>query len=471
MFAVPPYMLNVRPILKIGGTTVASGATIGFGQDQNIVISIVGSDGDTDRIQNIITAGNYSAIILQAQDTSLSMLSNNIDKLLESSRNVDSMSLTRDDLLGQMLYTIGVSYFQKLSFENEVYAKALQLLSLRQPAEAMVTHRVKVNYVFGLPLAANEGGLNIDVDRNTSVVVSPTQDSERVKAFMILSGLSSSGWENLILEAFVDVPAVSTVKLLKLASEQGIPIYTITSINLNNILPQLQLTSDVKNDVQNAVNAGKEVIISKTNLTFNQWNGAGYIIRDPANGSAGYMISGNTAGGDSMTWQDVADFWRTFYLRDKAVKIASALIGTTYVWGGASDTGTDCSGLVYQAYDGLGLPIHPAAGQYQTCSDKNWLRDWDQRLPGDIAWASGNGHDGILAGWNTIPWPPNSTTSTVTGLTVIHASGNLCADGKTICGKFKRVIESKIASPTTTDLSGEGLSFFGAPIDKVCRPR
>ncbi len=459
LLSVPPYLINVKPVLKVSGSIVATGAPIGLGQDQNIVISLIGADGDADRIDNIITAGNYSAIVLQSQDTPIQTTSKTISSLLQNVTNLDSTNVTRDDLLGQMLYTIGISYFQKLSFENAVYAKNLQLINYRQPSVAMVTHRIKVDYVFGLPRAVSEGGINIDVDRNINVVASPTQENERIKAFMILSGLSSSAWENRILDAFMNLPSVSAAQLLKLASTRGIPIYTITSANINEVIPQLQVAGEVISDIRNAANAGKVVIISKTNVPYNQWNGVGYIVMDPVTGAAGYMISGNAAGGESMTWQDVIDYWRTFNTRDKAVKIASALKGTPYVWGGASETGTDCSGLVYQAYEGVGLPEHTASDQYDTCDENNWLRDWDQRLPGDIVWKAGKDHTGILAGWNTIPWPPNSTTN-VTGLTVIHASGS-----------FKRVIESKIASPTTTDLCCEGLSYFGIPIDKVGRPR
>ncbi len=167
----------------------------------------------------------------------------------------------------------------------------------------MVTHKVTLSYLFGLPRSASEGGINIDVDLNICVVVSPTQDNERVKAFMILSGLSSSAWENRILEAFINLPSVSAVQLLKLASEGGIPIYTVTSANVNDMLPQLQVGPDVAIDIQNAVNAGKKIIISKTNVTYNQWTGVGYVIMNPSTGAAGYIISGNSAGGDDLGCQ------------------------------------------------------------------------------------------------------------------------------------------------------------------------
>jgi hypothetical protein len=490
MLDVPPYLLTVKPVLKISGATVATGASIGLGQDQNIMISFAGPDGDTDRVQNVITAGVYSAIVLQAQDTSTKIPSKNMATLVDNAKNVGASGLTLDDLLGQMLYSIGVSYFQKLSFENDVYAKTLQLINSRQPAEAMVTHLVKVSYLFGMPRSVSEDGISIDVDRNINVVVSPTQDNERIKAFMLLSGLSSSVWENRILEAFFDVPSVSAVRLLKLASEQGVPVHTITNTNLNDILSQLQVSSEVKSDITNAVNAGKKVIISKTNVTYNQWNGVGYIVINPSSGAAGYMISGGMAGGALATLLTVPlrpdlqvglaifayDYWRTYWIRNNVLRTVRAYIDTQYVWGGKTDAGFDCSGLVHEVFElvGIDLPEGNADNQYNIVNDEGWLRAYADRLSGDILWRGDvdaqKEHTGIYGGINKIEWLPDS--GNIAELeTVIHASGRpcgrrnscvpveQCVNGNPACGTFRRVIESPIDD------------VFGNPTSKVGRPR
>lgn len=71
----------------------------------------------------------------------------------------------------------------------------------------------------------------------------------------------------------------------------------------------------MKDDITNAVNAGKVVTVSKTNINFNGWNGCGYIITNPETGAGGYMISGGTNGG----WFDWVDFshrlaWGGFFI-------------------------------------------------------------------------------------------------------------------------------------------------------------
>ncbi len=49
-------------------------------------------------------------------------------------------------------------------------------------------------------------------------------------------------------------------------------------------------------DIVNAVSAGKEVTVSKTDVTFNGWTGCGYIILEPNTGAGAYLISGNKSG-------------------------------------------------------------------------------------------------------------------------------------------------------------------------------
>ena len=61
----------------------------------------------------------------------------------------------------------------------------------------------------------------------------------------------------------------------------------------------MQVSPQVKTDIQNAVNAGKTVTVPKTNIAIDTWTGVGYILFDPNTGAGAYMISGGFAGGGS----------------------------------------------------------------------------------------------------------------------------------------------------------------------------
>jgi len=141
----------------------------------------------------------------------------------------------------------------------------------------------------------------MDVARNINMVKALDGDNAKKVQYVLASGMNSSALEHSVPEQMfstLENPAegVSAVKALKIANDQGIPIYTINQNNIDTILPQLQIDTDAKTDIRNAVNAGKEVTVSKTNITYNGWTGVGYIIIDPDTGAGAYMISGGMNG-------------------------------------------------------------------------------------------------------------------------------------------------------------------------------
>lgn len=63
-------------------------------------------------------------------------------------------------------------------------------------------------------------------------------------------------------------------------------------------------------DIQAAVNAGMVVTVSQGPVSYNGWQGTGYIIKDPATGTGAYKISGGANGG-TVTIPEIANelFW------------------------------------------------------------------------------------------------------------------------------------------------------------------
>ena len=355
MFSVPAYLLNVEPVLRVNGFTVATGSPVGLGQTQVLNVTFQ-STTDTDiETSNVIT-GEYLGIAIVPYHATVNVAGSGMQTLYS---NIGSQDL--DALLGQMLYNIGISYFSNLDFEQALYGKNLQVISIKQPSEALVSADVIPTYLFGTVSKVDEGGVSIDVKRDIDIPLPIDGNMDRSIDYMNVSGLGSSSWESSILGGFFSVPTVSAVKLLNSAYKQGIPIYTITSGNINSIIPQLQVDPQVISAIQDAINAGKEVIISKTNIQYYDWNGVGYIVYDPATGAGGYMISGGLMGAGTtkpIPAQELDALYARLCMdkRSLVVGIAMMYILTPYRQGGKLPGGFDCSGFVGWVYLLAGYP-------------------------------------------------------------------------------------------------------------------
>ncbi|HET7378683.1 MAG TPA: NlpC/P60 family protein, partial [Gaiellales bacterium] len=94
-------------------------------------------------------------------------------------------------------------------------------------------------------------------------------------------------------------------------------------------------------------------------------------------------------------------------LGGQAVAIAEQYLGVPYVWGGASPSGFDCSGLTMYVYGQLGVSLpHNAAAQYGMGTP---VPESDLQ-PGDLVFFDGLGHVGIYVGGGSFIHAPHTGT-------------------------------------------------------------
>ena len=328
--SLPAYLINLKPELRIDGQVVATGSAVGMGNAETFTMTFSSPQQNAnDVISNQIEAGEYLGIALNLVRISQEQMTALKTKLEATKAKLQSQNLTgltKDDILGDLLYTTALSYYAELDAINSVVAKSMDVIELRFPSEAMFSLALSVRYFYGIPVSVSAGGLAMDVDRDMVAVKSKNGDVETTKQYMLISGSNGSALEHSVPEQLFSTPenpaqGISAVKALQIANNQGIPIYTINQSNINTVIPQLQLDSGTKTDIQNAVNAGKIVTVSKTEINFNGWTGVGYIIIDPNTGSGAYMISGGVSGG----WI-TGILWMLISLLLLALLIVAALI-------------------------------------------------------------------------------------------------------------------------------------------------
>jgi cell wall-associated NlpC family hydrolase len=88
-----------------------------------------------------------------------------------------------------------------------------------------------------------------------------------------------------------------------------------------------------------------------------------------------------------------------------AVDIAMQYLGVPYVWGGASPSGFDCSGLVVYVYGQIGISLpHYTGSLWQVGSPVSR----DQLQAGDLVFFSGLGHVGIYIGGGQMVHAPHT---------------------------------------------------------------
>lgn len=303
--SLPAYLINLKAELRIAGQIVATGAPVTMGSALSFTMTLNEPGIGVSNIDNVIQAGEYYGIGLDIGgigDDTLRTINGNIASTRAKLDAKDFAGLSKENLIGDLLHMTITNYFAELDMTDQLEARANNLLRYRAPSIGLCSMTANVRDVFGVPTSISYKGMMMDVDRVMQAVFSKDGTMESVKRYMLSSGVRSSTLEHLVPEELFSRPSdivngISAVKALQLASETGIPIFSIDQSNVNSILPQLTIGSDVKSAIANAVNAGKEVTVSKTNITFNGSSICGYVIIDPITNAGAYMLSSGTSGG------------------------------------------------------------------------------------------------------------------------------------------------------------------------------
>ena len=280
LFATPPYLVEVKPVLKLGGVVLATGAAgvgLGVGLDFRIELQ---TPGGRDTVENRVIAGNLTAIGLAAGQV--------------------TAGENRQDEAARILARLAFHYLDRWNQSDAELAALLRVVAIRPTVSTcLVQSAVSVEYAGGDPLypvSYEWKGLAIDADRHPSAPVGIENDAAE-RDFLLASGLEGSVLEHRLFEDELGIASVSTAKAIQLAVQQGTPVIELGPDNAEAELAGLPLDEGVKDEIRKAAASGYRVRVPGAPLALRAWTGSGYLVLDADTGESAWQLQGGHSGG------------------------------------------------------------------------------------------------------------------------------------------------------------------------------
>jgi RHS repeat-associated protein len=300
--SLPAYLINLRAELRIDGVVAATGNSTGMGWERTINIAVSDANQNIEQFPENIYVGEFSAITVNTGKIAESEIEALKNRLNATAANLagNTAGITREDVSGDLLYGTGLAYFAEIDKLSAVRAKIMGVIGARLPSVALTTSGLQMSYVQGAPNMAMSGGVSLDVPTKAYIAAAADGNKNTKLRYAFITGLDASSLTDIVMDRLIapatDPQAVSAVKALGAAKNQGIPIHTVDQTNISIVLPQLQISDEIKTDISNAVSVGETVVAAKTDVTLNGWTGAAYLITDKTSGDGAYNITGGING-------------------------------------------------------------------------------------------------------------------------------------------------------------------------------
>ena len=328
------------PGMRAGSEPVGAGAFTKYG------------GGDWDETTDPLIAGQQTALglsiqgISQAQLTTLKTRMEATKQKLEQAQAAPEaqratllQGLTGDHLTGDLLTATLWGYYAAIQSHGAIASSQAQMFDRPALSYGLFHAQVRPNKLYGIVTTGiTFQGLNMDIghlrsirwvkDDNPQSAINAKPElthngrsaaQNRWIAYNKMRGQYNSAMEHAVPEQFwVDksqcsytdetgtiknpamadcAQAVSAVKAIAIAQAEGQRIYTINQSNAATALPKLPVGGTVGQEIQSAIQAGKEVTFHERGINAHGFSGYGYIITDPETGGGAYLIEGKGNGG------------------------------------------------------------------------------------------------------------------------------------------------------------------------------
>ena len=251
LFRTPPYLVEVMPVLKLGGVVLANGTGgVGLGVKLDFRIEL-GLPGGTDEVREPGPRRQPH------RDRPRGRPGHGGGEAGRTRR--------RGSWLGSPSTTSTAGTGRTRSSRRSCASSP----SARPSRPASSSRRCEVEYAGGDPLYPvryDWKGLAIDADRRPSAPVGIENDAAE-RDFLLASSLEGSVLEHRLFEDDLGIASVSTAKALQLAAQQGIEVLDLGPENAESVLPGLPLDEGVKDEIREASAKGYRIRVPAVPLT------------------------------------------------------------------------------------------------------------------------------------------------------------------------------------------------------------
>jgi Transglutaminase-like superfamily len=264
--SLPAYLVNVRPVLTLDGTVVATGPTTRMASEQYWTVGFedpAGANGGEADFSN--SAGDELVFGLNANGVAA-------DLVYKRASQTATGTAQGNLEMAALLYWLEHDLFDQMA------AGETKVLAMRMPSVIQTAMPLTTRYFFGVARTASYQSVSGDARRVLSAAAGSDENARR--RFALTAGLQGSSIEGSVLDQLYSRPeetSVSTTQYLAIAMRQGLKLYSITGENLNAVLPLLGTSQSVKDDIVNAVAAGMVAFVPERDITHKGYTGIGYM--------------------------------------------------------------------------------------------------------------------------------------------------------------------------------------------------
>ncbi len=284
---VPPYLVQLRPRLSLGGRILVVGSAVAAAADVRVRVELHVA-GETRAVEQTLVAGGMAGILLDA----------GVPRPAEQPG--DAILGDSEAPVSRVLGNLAARYAQECRQDSAELADLLGVRLLQPlPTVVLTLTQMDVERVDGVPLRLAFDSVAIDAAARGVDALSRGNHVADEASWFALAALQCSWREHRVFEEQWAVPALSADRALARAAQAGMPVLLLQGPASLAQVAGLSHPDTVKAAIGAWLQRGHQVRVPASPLDVGPWRGSAWQVL-AADGSAGYFLSGGIAGGVTL---------------------------------------------------------------------------------------------------------------------------------------------------------------------------